>query len=99
MDNIVGLSDNPNTSFDKVTFDDANRKIASMNNRLLAMEKRASLWNVPQKPTTVAAVIISICIMNANPRLPVIMYQIDPSSGETMNVRSARAINIPYTPI
>ena len=92
---IVGLSENPKTSLDKVTFDDANLKIANMNNKLLAIEKRASLWNVPQKPATVAAIITIICIMNANPRLPVIIYHIDPSSGETMNVRRARAIRTP----
>ena len=94
-DSIAGFSDNPNTSLDNVTFDEAKRNIARMKRRLLAMEKRASLWKVPQKPSTVAEVITVICIIKANPRLPDIIYQREPSSGETMNVRSARAISTP----
>ena len=82
---------------ERVTFDDANRRIARINIKLLAKEKRPSLWKVPQNPVPVAPTMRMSCIMVAIPKLPVIMNQIVPSGGEMMYVMRESATNTPYT--
>ena len=68
-----------------------------MKSTLDAKRYRPSRRKVPTNPAIVAKAMTTTWMVVATPMLPVSMYQMVPAPGETMSVRKAKAMRIPYT--